>query len=189
MRHPVHVALRARKGVPSFREQRVQQMLHAVLERQKGRAYGPDFQVVQFSIQSNHLHVIVEATDKKKLRSGVSGLVIAFAKRLNALLERVTGKVWQSRYHARALTTPAQVRNALVYVLQNFKKHGATTHGGPIVDHQSSAPQFDGWRMPVVSMPSRSRVPWHSRRPRTWLLDEGWRIHGLLHPAERPATA
>jgi putative transposase len=85
-----------------------------VLERQRGRAYGPDFQVVQFSIQSNHLHVIVEATDKKKLRSGVSGLVIAFAKRLNALLERLTGKVWAERYHARPLTTPAEVRSALV---------------------------------------------------------------------------
>ena len=188
-RHPVHVTMRARKGLPSFRAQLVQQMLQGVLAQQTDRAYGPDFQVVQFSIQSNHLHVIAEATDKKKLRSGVSGLVIAFAKRLNALLERLTGKVWAERYHARPLTTPAEVRSALVYVLQNFKKHGATTHGGPIVDHQSSAPQFDGWRLPVVALPSRSRIPWHPRRPRTWLLDEGWRIHGLLHPAEQPASA
>lgn len=188
-RYPVHVTLRARKGLPSFRTQRVQQMLEAVLAKQPLRRYGSDFQVVHFSIQSNHLHVIVEATDKRTLRSGVSGLVIAFAKRLNKLLERLTGKVWGDRYHARTLHTPAEVRNALVYVLQNFKKHGATTHGGPIVDHQSSAPRFDGFSMPVVSMPTRSRVPWQPRRPRTWLLGEGWRIHGLVHPAEQPKTA
>jgi hypothetical protein len=33
-----------------------------------------------------------------------------------------------------------------------------------------------------------ARAPWQPRRPRTWLLDEGWRIHGLLHPAELPAV-
>jgi REP element-mobilizing transposase RayT len=186
-RHPVHVTLRAKGGLPSFRHQSVQQMLQGVLARQLRRRYRNDFQVVHFSIQSNHLHVIAEATDKRTMRSGVSGLVIAFAKRLNALLGRLTGKVWGDRYHARALETPAEVRNALVYVLQNFKKHGTTTHGGPIVDHQSSAPRFDGWRIAVVSLPARARVPWAPRRPRTWLLDEGWRIHGLLHPAELPA--
>jgi putative transposase len=186
-RHPVHVTLRARRGLPSFRHQSVQQMLHGVLARQLVRRYRDDFQVVEFSIQSNHLHVLVEATDKRTLRSGVSGLVIAFAKKLNALLGRLTGKVWGDRYHARDLTTPAEVRSALVYVLQNFKKHGTTTHGGPIVDHRSSAPRFDGWQIPVVSLPARSRVPWKPRAPRTWLLEEGWRRRGLLHPAELPA--
>lgn len=72
-------------------------------------------------------------------------------------------------------------------VLQNFKKHGTTTYGGPIVDHQSSAPRLDGWRGPVVSLPTS--VPWQPRRACTWLLDEGWRIHGLLHPAEIPAPS
>jgi putative transposase len=183
-RHPVHVTLRARKGLPSFRHESVQKMLQGVLARQPYRRYRDDFQVVHFSIQSNHLHVIVEATDKRTMRSGVSGLLIAFAKRLNQLLGRLTGKVWGDRYHARDLKTPAEVRSALVYVLQNFKKHGTTTHGGPIVDHQSSAPRFDGWGGPVVSLPTRE--PWKPWRPRTWLLDEGWRIHGLLHPAELP---
>jgi REP element-mobilizing transposase RayT len=187
-RHPVHVTLRARGGLPYFRRQSVQAMLERVLARQQFRAYSGSFQVAHFSIQSNHLHLLVEATDKRAMRSGVSGLVIAFAKKLNALLGRSTGKVWGERYHARDLETPAEVRNALVYVLQNFKKHGTVTHGGPIVDHHSSAPELDGWRGPVVSL-SDGRARWKPRRPRTWLLDEGWRIHGLLHPAELPATA
>jgi REP element-mobilizing transposase RayT len=180
------VTLRARSGLPSFRRQSVQALLEHVLARQLLRAYAGSFQIVHFSIQSNHLHLLVEATDKRTMRSGVSGLVIAFAKKLNQLLG-TTGKVWRDRYHARDLETPAEVRSALVYVLQNFKKHGTVTHGGPIVDHHSSAPELDGWRGPVVSM-SDGRVRWKPRRPRTWLLDEGWRIHGLLHPAELPAT-
>jgi putative transposase len=184
-RHPVHITVRARKGLPSFRHQRVHAMLQRILECQTKRAYRSDFQVVHYSIQSNHLHLIIEATDKRWMRSGVSGLVIAFAKQLNALLERLTGKVWGERYHSRELTTPREVRNALVYLLQNFKKHGVTTEG-PVVDHFSSALLFDGWKEHIVTVPEPD--PWPARKPRTWLLGAGWSLrHGLLSPHEGPA--
>lgn len=185
-RHPTHVTLRARKGLPSFRSQRMHVMLRGILERQMGRRYGGEFQVVQYSIQSNHLHLVVESVDNRAMRSGVSGLVIAFAKRLNAILERLTGKVWADRYHARELTTPSEVRNALVYLLQNFKKHGYTTYG-PVVDPLSSALYFDGWREPVASADDADPLP--ARRPRTWLLGGGWTRArgGLLSPTEGPA--
>jgi putative transposase len=185
-RHPTHVTLRARSGLPSFRSQRVHAMLREILERQMARSYGSDFQVVQYSIQSNHLHFVVEAGDKRTMRSGVSGLVIAFAKRLNAILARLTGKVWADRYHARDLTTPSEVRNALVYLLQNFKKHGYMTYG-PVVDPLSSALYFDGWRVPVASAHDANPLP--ARTPRTWLLGGGWTRArgGLLSPTERPA--
>jgi putative transposase len=185
-RHPVHVTVRARKGLPSFRHQRVQQMMRSVLRRQELRRYRDVFQVVHYSIQSNHLHFIVEAADKRALRAGVSGLVIAFAKRLNELLQRVTGKVWGDRYHSRDLTTPSEVRNALVYVLQNFKKHGTTTYG-PAVDSFASAARFSGWSVPVVSVPELPDPPWPARRARTWLLGAGWTKRGLLWPRECPA--
>ena len=185
-RHPTHVTLRAKKGLPTFRSQRVHKMLRAVLERQLRRRYRDDFQVVHYSIQSNHLHVIVESTDKRSMRSGVSGLVIAFAKRLNKLLERLTGKVWSDRYHSRELTTPSEVRRALVYVLQNFRKHGFN-QSGPFVDPLTSALRFAGWDMAISD--GTDRDPFPPRAPRTWLLGEGWstRGGGPLSPSERPA--
>jgi hypothetical protein len=183
-RHPVHVTLSARKGLPSFRHQRIHQMLKGILERQARRRYAADFQVAHYSIQSNHLHLVIEATDKRTMRSGVSGLVIAFAKRLNALLSRETGKVWSDRYHARDLTTPSEVRNALVYLLQNFRKHGVTTYG-PVVDHFSSALRFAGWTTEAFAL--FDPTPWPGRRARTWLLGEGWTRRGLLSPRERPS--
>ena len=184
---PVHVTLRARPGLPSFRAQRVHAMLLRVLERQKKRPYAPDFQVVHYSIQSNHLHVILEAHDKRTLRSGASGLVIAFAKQLNKLLSRKTGKVWADRYHAHALRSPREVRNALVYVLTNWLKHGHTVIGGPIVDRHSSAPLFGGWTKPVIAFPDTE--PWSAPDTRTWKLGSGWKRHGLLDPRERPASS
>jgi putative transposase len=183
-RHPTHVTLRAKKGLPNFRSERVHRMLRRILERQTTRGYRDDFQVVHYSIQTNHLHLIVESRDNRAMRSGVSGLVIAFAKRLNEILERLTGKVWRDRYHARELMTPSEVRRALVYVLQNVRKHGFELLG-PFIDPLTTAKCFDGWNMPVTDDPD----PFPPRAPRTWLLGRGWSSHGggLLSPYERPA--
>lgn len=70
-------------------------MLRIVLQRQRDRRYAASFQVAEFSIQDNHVHLIVEASGRvpharDMLRSGVSGLVISLAKRLNTLLRRIT---------------------------------------------------------------------------------------------------
>jgi len=169
-------------------------MLTSILSRQqreseRPRAYSEDFQVVHFSIQSNHLHVMVEARNGT-LRAGVSGLAIAFAKQLNKLLRRATGKVWAHRYHAHELATPREVRNALAYIFHNWKKHGAITFGA-IVDKHSSALRFDGWAEEVVTVyfpPRAGQPPWRPVSPRTWLLRIGWsRHHARLLASERPA--
>ena len=161
-------------------------MLRRILEQQlHRRRYREHFQVVHYSIQSNHLHLIVEATDTRAMRAGVSGLVIAFAKRLNKeILARLTGKVWRDRYHSRELTTPSEVRRALVYVLQNARKHGFDLLG-PFIDPLTTAKSFAGWNTPTIPDPE----PFPARAPRTWLLRDGWstRGGGLLSPYERPA--
>ena len=187
--NPLHVTMRAERGLPSFRSQRIHDMLRRVVKRQlRNPRYREHFQVVHYSVQSNHLHLIVEAQDTRAMRSGVSGLVIAFAKRLNKeILRRLTGKVWGDRYHSRELTSPSAVRRALVYVLQNVRKHGFGL-AGAFVDPLSSAKGFDGWTTPVPAPPHESET-FSARRPRTWLLGEGWstRGGGKLSTLERPA--
>ena len=184
-RHPVHVTLRVRAGLPSLRSQRISQELHGILARQRDRRYGPAFQVVEFSIQDNHLHLIVEAVGDEdahdQLRAGVSGLVIAFAKRLNRLLDR-KGKVWGDRWHGRDLATPREVRNTLVYVFRNVARHRARMFGEGVVDPFSSAASFSGWTRPLTM--SIATKPWTHPPPQTWMLERGWRIHGLLDPHE-----
>ena len=153
-------------------------MFRSVLFDQRKRRYAATFQVVEFSVQDNHLHLIVEATGAdahRELRSGVSGLVIAFAKRLNMMLGR-RGKVWGDRWHGRSLGSPTEVRNALVYVFRNVAKHGTRMIGDGAVDPKSSAPRFGGWIAPLPWVFDDG--PWPQRPPRTWLLGTGWRTHG-----------
>ena len=70
------------------------------------------------------------------------------------------------------------MRNALVYVLMNGKKHGVVKRA---LDPLSSAPWFDGF---LGDRRTRGDPP--VRPPETWLARSGWRKHGLLRPGERP---
>jgi REP element-mobilizing transposase RayT len=188
---PVHVVLRSR-----FRPLRSQFVFatvrNALAKATRARA---GFRVLQFSVQGDHLHLIVEATSKLVLSRGMQGLAIRIAKRVNVLVSR-RGKLWADRFFSRALSSPRAVRNALGYVLHNFAKHGAA--GAARIDPYSSAPFFDGFRelrgSAAWDLPPNPRLPLTPRgvappsKPehipvfgaRTWLARTGWRKAGLL---------
>src|SRR5262249_38895435 len=140
---PLHVTLRLIAGLPSLRSKRPFRVVRKALG--EPRAGGAS--VVHYSVQSNHLHLIVEARDSRGLTRRVQALAIRLARRLNRLVER-SGAVFADRYHARALKTPLEVRRALVYVLNNYRRH-ADAHGPRLplsfLDPCSSAAWFDGW--------------------------------------------
>jgi hypothetical protein len=145
--------------------------------------------LTQFSVQSNHLHLIVEADGQRALSRALQGLAIRLARRLNGRLQR-RGSVFADRYHARILRTPLQVRRALVYVLHNHRRQ----HTGPgrptRFDVFSTAAYFDGFTMPILRWPRSGFVPPEEppvARPGTWLLRTGWRRHGLLGTRDVPA--
>jgi REP element-mobilizing transposase RayT len=173
--HPVHVTLRA--GLRSLRSQQVARTLLGGL-RDSNREW---FRVVHYSVQHNHVHLIVEADDTAALSSGVRGLMVRIARRVNGLLRR-RGRFWADRWHGRDLEGPRQVRNALVYVLQNHKKHA----GSAALDPLSSAGSFDGF-MGALSGTFRSVGPPCVAMAKTWLLKIGWRRRGLIEFTEAPA--
>ncbi len=96
------------------------------------------------------------------------------------------GAIFRERYHEHVFKTPREVRNGLVYVLNNARKHGIAL-ARYAVDAFSSARWFDGWLMPAVFGPGEpaGNEPAVSP-PRTWLQRIGWRRHGLIHPSEVP---
>ncbi len=215
---PVHVTLRALRGVPAFRSELVHRVAKGVFaelsggherggedadasrehevasrppRRWKRRRRATDrlaagFRVVHYSLQDDHIHLIVEASDRAALSAGMRRLVIRLAKRIDVVARGGRrGKVWADRYHRQDLTSPRQVRNALVYVLQNGHKHGRLTSG--TLDTYSTAETFAGWsgRLP------RPRAPDDvATKPSSWLLRVGWlRAGGKLRVTERPRPA
>jgi len=140
-RHPVHVTLRS--AFRPLRSQHVFPTLCIALGRATLRDEA-SFRILHFSVQWDHLHLVVEASDKKALSSGIRSVAIRIARTVNALVLR-RGRFWADRWHGRELTSPRQVKNALAYVLRNFRKHERRALD-PGVDAYSSALRFDGWQ-------------------------------------------
>ena len=174
--HPVHATLRAIEGVPSLRNEAIWSAVNDAIRRSTRGG----FRVVHFSVQSDHIHAIVEADSHAARRRGLWGLAVRTAKAVNRRARR-RGRVWSDRYHTRALETPREMRRAIAYVLLNFCKH---LRAPPGIDPRSSAQWFDGW----VHPPPTPKDPCPVSSPKTWLAAIGWRRAGgriAFHEAPR----
>jgi hypothetical protein len=153
-----------RGGLPCLRSARVVRRIEESFRRGCER---PDFRLVHYSLQRDHLHLIVEAADTRALGRGVRGLLIRVARAANRVWRR-RGGVIADRYHHRRLPTPREVRNAIAYVLHDARKHlGSFAEGG--IDPASSGRWFWGRAdAPAVAL------------PRYWLLRAGWSRSGPI---------
>jgi REP element-mobilizing transposase RayT len=188
-RHPVHVTLKVRPDLPTLRSRQTLRVFWraACAAREKQSPA----RLVHYSVQDDHVHLLVEAPDRKALSRGIQGLAIRLARGINKELDR-TGRVFADRYHARPLRTPLEVRRALAYVLLNARRHAAQRRLAlpeTFVDACTSAAYFDGfregpftWKRPHTTGPPVTP-------PRTWLLSTGWRRHGELSITEVPGSA
>lgn len=148
--HPVHVTWRFRGHVWNLRSRRA----FAVLGPAIAAASGEGFRVVHYSVQGNHLHLVAEADSAGLMWSGVKGLGVRIARGLNGLMGK-RGGVFADRYHAHVLRSPTEVRAALRYVLDNFRKHAC--------ERGEELPA--GWRDPYAT---HRTLP--ATRPKTYLL-------------------
>jgi REP element-mobilizing transposase RayT len=203
-RDPIHVVLRVAQAVGSLRKRWMYAALReatiAVALRELAFEDTGAFRIVHISIQRDHIHLIVEAANKVALSRGMQSFQISAAKHINrafsakaGLAVRRRGSVFPDRFHQEVITTPRQARHALAYVLNNWRKHGQDK--GELqrtwkVDPFSTGATFGGWKElenSDVMWPLRDTyAPLAVYYPKTWLLREGWRRHGLIRTTEVP---
>ncbi|HVH07835.1 MAG TPA: transposase [Myxococcota bacterium] len=193
--HPCHVTLKVRRELPSLRLLSVVRAVEATFRRGCERG---EFRLVHYTLQHDHVHLLVEAEGAEALGRGMKSIAARFALAVNRALKR-HGAVLLDRYHFHVLKTPTEVRNALRYVLLNARKHwaqGLRRRGKdvaramgaslrPVLDAASSARWFDGWSVPIEVDHSPPRAV---ARAQTWLLGPGWRRAGLIDPNEIPGA-
>jgi REP element-mobilizing transposase RayT len=184
--HPVHVTIRRVRLAPIFRTERLRAVILGELKsaRQKG------VRVVQHSIQDDHLHLMIEGRDAGDLSAQMRKLFSRIAMSINAAVGR-RGSLFRDRHHRHELSTPREVRNALVYILFNARKHarGADARtrreAWAAPDAFSSAPWFADWadgRPPIATNTPLAR-------PETWLARVGWkRGRGAIRLDETPRS-
>ena len=119
-RFPQLVTFRLIKGAPFIATDLLIRHIHGVVAKSQ-RGW---FRIIEFNVLGNHIHLIVEVADKYALARGAQGFAVRFARLINTVSCR-RGRLFDHRYHARALKTPRQVRYAVRYVLLKRKHHSA----------------------------------------------------------------
>ncbi|MEM9728841.1 MAG: transposase [Myxococcota bacterium] len=175
---PVHVTMRLDRRL-RLRSGRLYGAVLRSISAAQGR-FG--MRVLHWSVQHGHMHMIVEAPNRRSLSSGMQGLSIRVSKGINRAMRRPRGRVFTDRYHASQLRTPRQVRHALSYVLNNRRRH---------LRKLGKAQPPPTWVDPFCSGVRDGRVfratgPPPCAAPRTWLAGGGWKRYGLVPVGEVP---
>ena len=177
-RSPVHVTLRMARTTPNLRSQRGFRCVEHALREEARRG---ELRVVHYSVQGNHVHLVVEADDRVVLARRMQGFSIRLARRINRdVMRHKRGTVLGQRYHARVLSTPSEVRHAIGYVLFNHTHHGSAADRMQL-DPFSSARTFMHFAHAVrIPRWSPGTGPPPLSKPSTWLLRGGFRRAGLV---------
>ena len=173
-RKPLHITKRLKRGLRGLCTKGVlRDLQRAMRMSNKNGAH-----VVEFSLQTNHVHLIVEAKDNRALAKGMNALWAVFGKAIRARLPG-RGAVFSGRYYMKVIRSARYMRNALEYVLLNDSKHSGQ---GPDYSEFNSAMYFAhfgkllnrNWRAPLKWASADPR-PDFLEAPRSWLCREGWR--------------
>jgi putative transposase len=156
-RMPLHVTLRMAPHVYNLRSRRSFAIITKALQHGATRF---EVGVVRFSVQGNHIHLLVEAASRVALGRALKGLSVRIARGMNKLMGGRRGRVLHDRYHAHVLRTPTEVRAAANYVRHNQRKHAAER--GEMISASYVDPYSSDARTPGLVLPS----------PRTWPLRE-----------------
>ena len=183
-RESVHVTLKIREGLPSLRRKDIYRALRVAVRRARLKG----LRLVHFNLLSNHVHMLVECAGNGDLSRGLQSLSTSLAKNINALASRA-GAVFRGRYHSHVLKTPAEVRQALHYVLSNAAKHAASlqlavdAYSSVLLFIRDTAPALKarllrGFSLQFPAAAFMTRIEQELATlcvaPQTWLLRTGW---------------
>ena len=121
--------------------------------------------ILHFSLQTNHIHLIIEATDNESLTSGMRSLTVTFAKGLNK------GRVQIERYHLHVLKSLRETKNAIYYVLFNQQKHEKGTYSK--IEGYSSILELGNALKLIQHYAQRKNITIEIKRTASWPMDLG----------------
>ena len=161
---PMHINFRFNTSVRN--KEKLRHLKRAIMN---ARSHG--LRIIHFSLQSNHVHFIIEATSNEILTRGMRSLTITFAKALKK------GKVQVERYHLHVLRTLRETRNAVLYVLFNQQKHEKGTYS--VITEYSSILSLENALNLIANFATKNAFTlkverceeWKGDRPVSYLLN------------------
>lgn len=97
-------------------------ILH-MLKRAILNARRQGLKVIHFSLEYDHIHLLIEADNNQTLGKGMKAFGVTIAKKINKF-RGLMGAVYKHRYHFRRIESSKQLKNVMKYIFSNGVKHG-----------------------------------------------------------------
>jgi REP element-mobilizing transposase RayT len=115
---PLHLTIKIESKKAGIKNKNILTALHHSIKN--ARLLG--LRILHYSLEYDHVHLLVEADNNGILGRGMQSFGISFSKGINKI-KQMNGRVFKSRYHFRKLKTPSEIKNVLNYILRNGIKH------------------------------------------------------------------
>jgi REP element-mobilizing transposase RayT len=114
----LHLTIKVRENKADIKNKRILKALHHAIKRARLQ----NMKVLHYTLEYNHLHILVEVSNNKILHKGMQALGISLSKAINKI-KNLKGTVYKHRYHFRKLNSRREMKNALLYIFKNGMKH------------------------------------------------------------------
>ncbi|MBC7430062.1 MAG: transposase [Bacteriovorax sp.] len=128
----MHLTIKVREYKADIKSKRILRALHHAIIRARLKK----LKVIHYTLEYNHVHLLVEASDHKVMHRGMQALGISLSKSINKI-KCLKGTVYKHRYHLKRLTSTQQLKNVLHYIFNNGIHHKRTSS---ILDPYNSMP-------------------------------------------------
>lgn len=150
----LHLTIKIERVKAGLKNKDVVKQLHESIK--KARKMG--LRVIHYTLEFDHLHLLVETDNNDQLSKGMQSFGISFSKGINKIKQEA-GKVYKTRYHFRKLKTPKEIKNVIHYILGNSIKHSKK---GSILSPYNSAviagSYFSGFELMIEDTISKSQL-------------------------------
>lgn len=114
----LHLTIKVRENKADIKSKRLLKSLHHAIKR----ARLMKLRVIHYTLEYNHVHILVEADNHQRLHKGMQAFGISFSKAINRS-KRMKGTVYKHRYHFRQICSSRELKNVLHYIFHNGIKH------------------------------------------------------------------
>ena len=117
----LHLTIKVRSNKADIKSKKILKALHHAIKRARLKK----LRVIHYTLEFNHLHLLIECESHKTLHQGMQAFGISLSKAINRI-KKLKGTVYKHRYHLKKLATRRELKNALHYIFNNGKKHKRT---------------------------------------------------------------
>ncbi len=114
----LHLTVKIKKNKAEIKNKSVL----AILKRSILNARRQGLRVIHYSLEYDHVHLLIEADNNHILGKGMQAFGVTFSKAINRL-KKLTGEVYKHRYHFRRISSSKELKNVMNYIFTNGVKH------------------------------------------------------------------